>query len=268
MRFKNFSVTRQILWCALALGICTSALYTSHARAQSTCDPAFMETLTDKAWMEAQREIEINQDLIWKPDSVFELTCFDKALNHAASNLGPLFSEKYSPKSGSDLDNALTAAVGSALDAYINNNGFSSSLGSGRTGTSSGISGSVSGGSYNCDLMQALWKFSQCTNAQTFYYGLKLADMSGVELRQKPQACPQTAPDNATGWQDALQRIKTMQVDASNDSYFDQVSLYETVTSPDASCAPGIPTGVEIDGEAEKICPNPGCTYVEGSCER
>jgi hypothetical protein len=48
------------------------------------CDPEYMDALESRAWLEAQREIAQNQNLIAKPDSVLEYTCFNKFLEHAA----------------------------------------------------------------------------------------------------------------------------------------------------------------------------------------
>ncbi len=58
--------------------------------APSACDPDYYETLEARAWLEAQREITQNQNLITKPDSVLQYTCFDKhlgALNKAAQEM-------------------------------------------------------------------------------------------------------------------------------------------------------------------------------------
>lgn len=52
---------------------------------RNTCDPEFWDVLTDRAWMEAQREITQNQNLIPRPDSVLEITCFDSFLDELGS---------------------------------------------------------------------------------------------------------------------------------------------------------------------------------------
>ncbi|MGH1377552.1 MAG: hypothetical protein ACRBB3_01905 [Alphaproteobacteria bacterium] len=66
---------------------------------RNTCDPEFWDVLKDRAWMEAQRELTQNQNLIPRPDSVLEMTCFDSFLDelgsHADSNFpsNPRWSE-------------------------------------------------------------------------------------------------------------------------------------------------------------------------------
>lgn len=49
---------------------------------RNTCDPEFWDVMKDRAWMEAQREITQNANLIARPDSVLSLSCFDSLMNH------------------------------------------------------------------------------------------------------------------------------------------------------------------------------------------
>ncbi len=51
---------------------------------RNTCDLEFWDVLTEKAWLEGQKEITQNQNLIARPDSVLSMTCFDQYLNHLA----------------------------------------------------------------------------------------------------------------------------------------------------------------------------------------
>ncbi|PCK00386.1 MAG: hypothetical protein COA45_00980 [Zetaproteobacteria bacterium] len=53
---------------------------------RNTCDPEFMDVLNDRAWMAAQREVTQNQNLIPRPDSVLEITCFDSFLDELGSH--------------------------------------------------------------------------------------------------------------------------------------------------------------------------------------
>ena len=47
----------------------------------SSCDVDVYKVLSDRAWMEGQREMEIAQKLILKPDSVLEYSCFSQRRN-------------------------------------------------------------------------------------------------------------------------------------------------------------------------------------------
>ncbi len=51
---------------------------------RNTCDPAFREVLSNRAWMEAQREVTQTQNLIARPDSVLAMSCFKQFLDHQA----------------------------------------------------------------------------------------------------------------------------------------------------------------------------------------
>lgn len=90
------------------------------------CDPEYFESLKARAWLEAQREITQNQNLIFKPDSVFEYTCFDLYVNELADHAKDMFSETrrwglirgiHTSGAGANrsMDNALQALVGDAL---------------------------------------------------------------------------------------------------------------------------------------------------------
>lgn len=130
-----------------------------------------MDALEARAWLEAQREISMNQNLILKPDSVLEYSCFESFLDHVAgqnlfSEMGCCGAQGLGPNS---MDQALTNAVADALDTYISLN-FGHKLMGGRSSILDGqgaaplIDGVVSGGSYSCDLMQRVWDEAKCTD--------------------------------------------------------------------------------------------------------
>ena len=101
----------------------------SHAAVTSPCDPQYMDALEGRAYLEAQREIMQNQNLIVKPDSVLEYSCFDSILRTIARANGDRsnFSESNRwgevPNHGTQsLDNAIQAVVGASLTSYITAN--------------------------------------------------------------------------------------------------------------------------------------------------
>jgi len=51
---------------------------------RNTCSPEFWDVMKDRAWMEAQREITQNANLIPRPDSVLSLSCFHSYLEGQA----------------------------------------------------------------------------------------------------------------------------------------------------------------------------------------
>lgn len=52
---------------------------------RNTCDPEFWDVMKDRAWMEAQREITQNWNIVPRPDSVMVLGCFNRYLNKLAT---------------------------------------------------------------------------------------------------------------------------------------------------------------------------------------
>ena len=135
------------------------------------CDPEYMDALEARAWMEAQREISQNQNLIFKPDSVLEYTCFDRFLNTVARNDGyaqddRIFSEttRWGPISGfnaTSTDTALTTMVLTAVVSYLAANTTNAYLDE-RTGISYTPQTTVAGGGYSCDQMGRVWNEARC----------------------------------------------------------------------------------------------------------
>ncbi|MAZ76867.1 MAG: hypothetical protein CMH31_06155 [Micavibrio sp.] len=159
--------------------------------ADQPCDAGYWQSLEDRAWMEAEREIMQNQNLIFKPDSVFEYTCFDRILAHTATNAGSIFSHTtyfgdviIDENDGRGLRNSLGTVVYDALKVYIRDNfeygtGQQNSFLGGRAGFMSASSANTnmnlnapppaytdlfSGSFGTCQIMQDIWETSKCAN--------------------------------------------------------------------------------------------------------
>jgi hypothetical protein len=94
----------------------------------TACDPEYMDALESRAWLEAQREITQNQNLISKPDSVLEYTCFNRFLNQMSHNFSDrLFSETdhWGAVTGitkKSTDDTLENVVRTTMNAYLTRN--------------------------------------------------------------------------------------------------------------------------------------------------
>lgn len=82
------------MWRILLFGVFFTVLSPAWAQMAvppaipQSCDAQFHDVLRTKAWMEAQREIEVAQTLIQKPDSVMDYSCFKtRAMNVAGSSI-------------------------------------------------------------------------------------------------------------------------------------------------------------------------------------
>ena len=179
--YRDLGLKAGLFLCAALLAVLVSNV-TYAANPASPCDPEYMDALESRAWLEAEREIAQNKNLIYKPDSVLQYTCFDKFLNEAASNFGAerQFSETThwggSTPSGfsqNSTDDALKAMVLDPLVTYLLTN-FNDSGGAGKMGTylNNRLPGNapdpnnmdVTGANYSCDQMQMVWQEARCMN--------------------------------------------------------------------------------------------------------
>lgn len=267
--------------------------------ASSPCDALYYETLSARAWLEAQREITQNQNLILKPDSVFEYTCFDRLLRELADHADEMLSETSSygtPLGSSSMDNALRRLVGDSLVSYINLNygsktsGVAYNLLSGHTAGSPithSITNVTGGSAYSCDIMSRVWHAAKCINFVTdspfdgFYTFDEYLYNAGtttpaLDKRHLPTAC---APIT-TSWSGNITTALT-----SGSWTNDPVQTYQQYLTPPTSCtgncrctlpgtsvvSPAIPTGVRVlkpgsgnTNYQEHICLQPGCRYHPG----
>jgi hypothetical protein len=208
--------------------------------ASPACDATFMETLRQRGWREAQREIMMNESFIYKPDSVFALSCFTDALNRVPNSF----------TAGNP-----TQPTRDALDNYMRAHFSHGTLGGGAAAPQN---------TTNCGLMLQVWVDAKCRNVNSSAFtGFDFATLATTEPRVNN---PQTCNGNPTGtWTSTNNRMTTVGAGAP----FDNARLFLSITDPLASlsastnCSPGILTGVKIANRYdEKVCPNPGCVPV------
>lgn len=146
--------------------------------AEQPCDANYWRQMTFRAWQEAEREIMQNQNLIFKPDSVLQYTCFDQFNQIAAAQGGEIFVHttyfgeqiiKRSQKEG--MTQALAAVVYNPLKSYVASNGYAGDMLGGRASRmsipSSKSQFSGPGGtsaSYSCKQMSDIWQTAKCAN--------------------------------------------------------------------------------------------------------
>ncbi|MBI4032030.1 MAG: hypothetical protein HY370_10175 [Proteobacteria bacterium] len=179
---KKAGLARRLVLYVLPFVLFLSAGPAKAQTADTACDPEYMDSLEAKAWLEAQREIAQNQNLILKPDSVFDYTCFLGMVNQLAAippfpDIG-LFSEVGccgGPGLGpTSLNEALFRAVGITVNNYISNAGAGSGMfegwylanrvGNVRFDSRPFQAGFAEGYEYNCTEMQGVWTLAKCMN--------------------------------------------------------------------------------------------------------
>lgn len=264
-----------------------SGVTQAQAPAATPCDPDYYKSLKAKAWLEAQREITQNQNLIFKPDSVLEYTCFERQLNALSQNAGSMFSEN--PKWGgaaAGMAGTLTGLVGTPMFSYLQAN-FRTST-SGTYGLLGGrIDGNdpamtavdatmtqptITAGDYSCDIMNKIWQAAKCMNfsADISHDGFYTLEhyVNNDDKRFLPARCLKPTGLNSwdTNYDDAI--VDPPWTRDPVNSFSDKL-LYD---GNPASCdgVTPIPTGIEIYVQGgitvpEKICVMPGCYYVPGT---
>ncbi len=116
------------------------------------CDPNYYQTLREKGWMEAMREVQVNNTVITKPASVLALSCFDAHVKQITSG-GSIFTD--TGDNPSDVDDAIDATIGSSFTNYIKDSFKEPSIGS-------GMEVSASGGSGDCARLWNAWEKIKC----------------------------------------------------------------------------------------------------------
>lgn len=263
--------------------------------APTPCDPDYYQSLEQRAWLEAQREITQNQNLITKPDSVLAYTCFDRYLLELADHAQEMFSETTrwgASVLGADQDRSMNDAledlVQEALIAYLDANfiapGDLRMLGGRTTTTRNTIPATINnGGSYSCNLMQLVWLEAKCYNFQNEpddgFFTFENYQTT-PDKRAFPTRCGGTAPAGGldtvyeTARQEAGLDIATGPPWPIDDTftYLDRFDpTYDPGTTGDCGTFVPVPTGVQVrriqqtpNNYPERVCIMAGCHYQPG----
>lgn len=203
----------------------------------SACDPAFLERMQERAWGEAQREMMTNRQMVWKPDSVLALGCY----NNWISAMGIIFSRD----GGTGLNSIRNQAT-----TYLSS-AFNHTLGGGNL---AGANNS------NCANIRNLWQQAECNTNLNLTQIQSLRDASTSDPRVKPTACGSPG----LFWGNTANVI----VQPGANAPFDAMNLFTSVVAPKSeagSCFAGIKTGVQVSGgNPEIVCSNPGCVPSGG----
>lgn len=263
------------------------------AIADSPCDVDYYKSLESRAWLEAQREITQNQNLIYKPDSVLEYTCFDQFAGVTANMQSwQGFSETsrwgavITPLT-TEVDNAMNGLVGPSLFSYLNINFNNADPNAtpprpdrymaGRGEAARTLSPTITAGAYNCAEMNKVWETAKCSNFQSLEQDgfFTFEQHSQGDKRLLPRAC--TNPN--AQWQLHIQ-ASGLKPDTAPAWPFDKVEVYYDKLKPEnCSASSPLATGVTVKTStpessglpptwAEKICIIPGCYFdpAAGQC--
>lgn len=218
------------------------------AKAQDPlCDVDLFNQMVERARLQSQRETVTVENLIYKPDSVMEYTCAERAIDFYPSAL---------TNPDSQIGPGDVAPDKIIIQNFLFQNFGHTYLG-GRA--AAGTPMAPPGATYVCDAMAAVWAMAVCqqfapTEPEDGFYDLT-AFLSSNILRY-PTLCT-NPPINNFGNVPAVASI-----------------VFTSATTPPTDCGLPVATGVVVttprspaseparpDVYNEKICPNPTCTY-------
>ena len=133
--------------------------------ADSSCSPQVMDAMESKAWLHGQRRIAQNKNLIYKPDSVIEYSCFNQALGVVSAGPQRKFSEEetywgpITAINGTTLDYAFFEVIVTPMINYLNAN-FSHTYLNDRMPSAGGAPPVL--GTFNCPAIAAVWEVARC----------------------------------------------------------------------------------------------------------
>lgn len=251
--------------------------------AEQPCDPAVYKQMSSRAWLESEREIMQNQNLIFKADSVLEYVCFDQFLSKAAWEGGDVFTHttyfgtEIIPR-GTDnsLETALERTVYNPFVAHKSAN-FGHSLLGGRgefldpplgfldIGTEVYPPTAGQGKVYGCGYMRDVWRTAKCLNfvhnaefSETdSFYPLKTIEGLGgpsiagyediIDTRQYPVDMACNSEIGVTDWDLAnLEAANEKEVMYLFQSPLGEIFLDVEEKTVPGKCTPAIMTGVRV----------------------
>lgn len=256
------------------------------AQSRTSCDPEYMQALNARGLIEARRETAQARNLIYKPDSVLEYSCFYGALNHFENTSSINIPGQYYDEV---IRNALQDLV------YIN---FGHTYLGGRINRENpGVPLANFG---LCDALARVWEFARCINFNSYQGADDFFDFSWY-MENDPRIFPEEyarceSSVLALELQTAFNGMHTQFTLSPEPQLNEQpyrtdpigplrdypiYPLVGDMASYDISCArvAPIPTGLVIfrpggnpEEYIEHICAVPGCTYVpqsrdSGTCE-
>ncbi|MBL4804197.1 MAG: hypothetical protein JKY71_04970 [Alphaproteobacteria bacterium] len=283
--FKSILTLTVTLGTALLIGQSTVIAGTF---ADDACDPQYYESLEARAWLEAQREITQNQNLIFKSDSVLEYTCFDSFLGVLADRAdgSPSASQLFTDTNRwgtppSNVRNSLNAVVATAMDRYQTAN-FNHSLLGGRSTEVHDLPASLPSGAYTCDTMNRVWEDAKCMDfideaAEDGFFTFAEYE-AAPDKRFLPTRCSKTA--------DFQTNMDTATLDSSTPWEESPIRTFYDLIYPSSGCSGAFgpfesifKTGLIVNRTSgsvtdfeEHVCVVPGCYWepssaTAGTCE-
>lgn len=238
-QFFNIFLFVFMVLAAPAIGLAANSIV------PPTCDSGFYDVLSSRAWMEGQREMEVAETLILKPDSVLEYSCFAQQVDNLAQNVS------FAP-----IDGGINALV----------------VAPGRRHLFSNFKHTMAGGLFSqgntCDAMFAVWDFLKCRNFDKADF-MTFAELAAEDPRALPERC--NAPLRDEKWAAAIELSKLEPAEPAPPGGMAKTLTYLDLLDPGrCGSASPIPTGLIVKtagGERyeDAVCAAPGCSSSGGN---
>ncbi len=197
-----------------------------------------MNQISSKAYMEASRETIMAEQIIHKPDSVLEYTCFDQYIAMAAHNAGSFTestkwqtldvalwtgddnsaSAEIPPNDSSggstfqinvsfpntQIDNALRVLLLDSLRTYVDSNFSHTFMGESITLDNDLNTSSIGSNGYNCSHMSSVWNVARCIDFGEDDRFRSFEHLVSFDPRSIPRECSpgNTSSDTVTAGSD------------------------------------------------------------------
>lgn len=219
----------------------------------ATCDADFHNLLRTKAWMEAQREIEVAETLILDPAKVLEYTCFKDYADYFATKT--VFGNE------DDRKTEYTYAGGppAMTDATSPSTKDPALLGF--------IDSFASGLSLGCTTMKSIWDDVRCDDVDKGKY---FKDFDGL-VSSDPRSCSNSTRDD--NWEEADELFFPDDFREVDDGGTDKLDTFLKKMDPtNCGASAVVKTGViiKVGGETvttDSACLAPGCYFNGTSCQ-
>lgn len=231
-----------------------------------TCDVKVHELMKVQARLEGQRELEMAERIILKPDSTLEYSCFKQIAEGWQSG-----ARSFSKPAG---NNDINGLVLSPLSPYLQNFGH---LFLGGTYEAEGqtYAQQLTKSDGQCNTHYWIWHLAKCSNPNPVHF-FKLSQLLNSDYRIYPEACSGTLKTERDKKITADQELVKSFPDATKNPPFgvDNASkvtgksdgdLYKTRLT---TCGAPVKTGVKVKPLAgggnpvdDAVCITPGCNY-------
>lgn len=266
---KKSLIYRSFVTGALSL-LVALVVHTGTSYADTACDPQFMDAIDARGFTEAARENAQNENLIFKPDSVLEYSCFKENAPITTATATLLF------RSWSLEDPTTDPLFVGDKTVYPPSGGFiGQNFGHDYLNNRYADPGSESSGF--CEIMHKIFKAARCMN---FYNRIDTDTMHDLtwytsnDPRREPTSCINLPYAGINMAVDMAYNNRTPAwtqgpyLRDSTDYIADPAKIMDQMFKP-GECGTAIPTGMvvtdynaPIESFLEKTCANPACVYM------